>query len=73
MASMTQSDDEEFSTEYEAEPRQVANFCLMAHEDEEEVFTSNSSQTTFNELQDTFDELMAKFKKVRIKNSFLEK
>ena len=43
----------------------MANICLMAHEDEDEVFNSNSSQITFNELQDVFDELMSEFFKNR--------
>ena len=41
----------------------------MLHENEDEVFNSNSSQITFNELQDAFDELMSEFKKVGIKKS----
>ena len=45
----------------------------MAHEDENKVSNSNSSQITFNELQDAFDELMVEFKKVGIKNNFLKK
>ena len=70
---MTWSDDEESGSKDENEPKEVANLCLMAHEDKDEVSNSNSSQITFNELQDAFDELMSEFKKVRIKNSLLKK
>ena len=73
MAAITWSDDEEFSSEDEAEPKKVANLCLMTHKDEDEVSNSNLSQIIFNELQDTFDKLMAKFKKVGIKYSLLKK
>ena len=73
MAAMTWRDDEESGSENETEPKEVANLCLMAHEDEDEVSNSNSSQITFNELQDAFDELMSEFKKVEIKNSLLKK
>ena len=45
----------------------------MAHEDEDEVPNSNSSQISFDELQDAFDELIIEFKKVGIKNSLLKK
>ena len=45
----------------------------MAHEEENMVSTSNSSQFTFNELQDTFDDLVANFKKVGIKNNLLKR
>ena len=45
-------------------------FCLMAHEEDNEVSTSNSSQFTLNELQDAFDDLFFEFKKMGIKNSF---
>ena len=44
----------------------------MAHEDEDEVSNSNSSQITFNKLQDAFDELMSEFKSIGIKNSLLK-
>ena len=70
---MTWSDDEESGSEDEADPKEVTNFYLMAHEDEDEVSNSNSSQITFNELQDAFDELMVEFKKVKIKNSLPKK
>ena len=73
MVAMTWSDDKEFGSKDEVEPKEVANLCLMAHEDEDEVSNSNSSQINFNELQDVFDELMAEFKKVVIKNSLLKK
>ena len=59
---MTWSDDEESGSKEEAKRKEVANLCLIAHEEENEVSTSNSSQFTFNELQDTFDVLMAEFK-----------
>ena len=62
MTTMTWSDDEELGSKEEAEPKEVTNLCLMTHEEENEVSTSNSSQFTFNELQDTFDVLMAEFK-----------
>ena len=70
---MTWSNDDESSSEDEAQPKEIANLCLMDHENEDEVTNSNSSQITFNELQDTFDELMSEFKKVGIKNSLLKK
>ena len=73
MAAMTWSDDEEFGSENEAEPKEVANLCLMAHEDKDEVSYSNSFQITFNKLQDVFDELMSEFKNVGIKNNLLKK
>ena len=56
----------------EAEPKEVANLCLMTNKDENEVSNSNSSEITFNELQDAFDELMSEFKKVGIKNSLFK-
>ena len=56
MAAMTWSNDEKFSSKDEAKSKEVANLCLMAHEDGDEVSNSNSSQITFNELQDVFDE-----------------
>ena len=34
---MTWSDDEEFGSEDEVEPKEVANLCLMAHEDEDDI------------------------------------
>ena len=55
MAVMTWSDDEESESEDDAETKEVANLCLMAHEDKDKVFNSNSSQITFNELQYDFD------------------
>ena len=68
MAAMTWSDDKESDSDSnsgeEAEPKKVANLCLMAHEEENEVSTSISSQFTFNELQDAFDDLMVEIKKV---------
>ena len=73
MAAMTWNDDEESDSEEEAEPKKVLNLCLMPHEEENAVSTSNSSQFSFNELQDAFDDLMVKFKKVRIKNILLKK
>ena len=73
MAAMIWSDDEEFSSEDEAEPKEVAIFYLMSHEDEDEVSNFNSSQISFNELQDAFDKLMAEFKKLGIKNSLLKR
>ena len=45
----------------------------MAHEEDNEVSTSNSSQFTLNELQDAFDDLFFEFKKMGIKNSLLKK
>ena len=50
MATMTWSDDEEYSSEEEAKPKEVENLCLMVHEEQNEVSTSNSSQVTFNKL-----------------------
>ena len=50
MAAMTWSGDEESGLKNEAEPKEVVNLCLMAHEDEDEVSNSISSQITFNEL-----------------------
>ena len=73
MAAMTWSNDEKFSSKDEAKPKEVANLCLMAHEDGDEVSNSNSSQITFNELQDAFDKLIAEFKKLGIKNNLLKK
>ena len=73
MTAMTWSDDEEFGSKNKAEPKEIANLCLMAHEDEDKVLNSNSSQISFDELQDAFDELMIEFKKVRIKNSLIKK
>ena len=70
MAAVTWSDGEESGSENKVE---VANLCLMAHEDEDEVSNSNSSQISFDELQDAFDELMIEFKKVGIKSSLLKK
>ena len=52
MAAMTWSDDEKSGSEEKAKSKEVANLCLMAHEEENEVSASNSSQFTFNELQD---------------------
>ena len=46
MAAMTWSDDEESGFEEETESKEVVNLCLMAHEEENEVSTSNSSQFT---------------------------
>ena len=43
MAAMTWSDDEEFGSKKEAEPKEMANVYLMAHEKDNEVSTSNSS------------------------------
>ena len=40
---MTWSDDEESGSEDEAEPKEVANLCIMAHKDEDEVSNPNSS------------------------------
>ena len=45
----------------------------MAHEEDNEVSTSNLSQFTLNELQDTFDDLFFIFKKMGTKNNFLKK
>ena len=73
MVAMTWSDNEESSSEGKVKPKEVANLCVMAHEDKNEVSTSNSSQVIFNELQDVFDELMTEFKKVGIKNSLIKK
>ena len=50
MVAMSWSDDEESGSKDEAEPKEVANLCLMAHEDENEVSIPNSSQFTFNVL-----------------------
>ena len=73
MAAMTWSDDEESGSEDKAYLKEVANLCLMAHEDKDEISNSSSSQIIFNELQNVFNELMVEFKKVRIKNSLLKK
>ena len=43
MATMKWSDDEELGSEEEVKPKEVANFCLMAHDKENKVFTSYSS------------------------------
>ena len=73
MTIMTWSDNEESGSEDEAEPKEMTNLCLMAHEDGDEVSNSNSSQITFNELQDGFDKLIVEFKKLGIKNNLLKK
>ena len=73
MVAITWCDDEESGFEENAEPKEMTNLCLMAHEEENGVSTSISSQFTFNELHDTFDDLMVEFKKIGIKNSILKK
>ena len=73
MNAMTWNDDEESNSEEEAKPKEVANLYLIAHEKDNEVPTSNSSQFTFNELQDAFDDLFFEFKKIKIKNSILKR
>ena len=72
MATITWSVDEESSSEEEAESKEVANIYLISHEEENKVSIFSSYQFTFNELQDAFDDLIVEFKKVEIKNSFLE-
>ena len=59
MTAITWSDDKESGSEEEAEHKEVENLCLIVHEKENEVSTSNSSQFTFHELQDSFDDLMS--------------
>ena len=49
---------------------EVANLCLMALEDENEV---NDESFTFDELQTAFDELLAEFKKQNSKSSYQKK
>ena len=70
MAAMTWSDNEESGSEEEAEPKEVANLCLMAHEEDNEVSTSNSSQFTLNELQDTFNDFFFNSKRWKLKTVF---
>ena len=41
---MAWSNDEESCSENEAESKEVANLCLTANKDEDEVSNSNSSQ-----------------------------
>ena len=72
MAALTWSYDEESGSKNKVEPKEVANLCLMAHEDEDEVSNSNISPISFDELQDTFDELMIEFKKIEIKIVYLK-
>ena len=42
MVAMTWSDNEESGSKNDAKHKKVANLCLMAHEDEDEVSNSNS-------------------------------
>ena len=51
----------------------MANLYLIAHEEHNEVSTSNLSQFILYELQDVFDELFFEFKKMGTKNNFLKK
>ena len=58
LVAVTWSEDEESGFEKDVKTQEVANLCLMRHEKENEVSTSNSSQFTFNELKDAFDDFI---------------
>ena len=55
--------DNESSSEGE-EHTNIANFCLMAHEDDEVQSPDTLYDFTFDELMSAFNDLMFEFKKV---------
>ncbi|XP_028094225.1 uncharacterized protein LOC114294300 [Camellia sinensis] len=63
-------DNDDNDSETDICKNKVANLCLMALEDENEV---NDESFTFDELQTVFDELHAEFKKLRLKSNCQKK
>ena len=69
----TSGDDDECCSDEENNNNEVAKLCLMAFGDDDEVCGSNDESFTCDELQTTFDELHAEFKKLSLKSSCQKK